>query len=293
MLITNSNSIFYEYPCTNSTECHPINITLFPGSYILEVWGASGGADKKENSAIGGYSYGILTLNEETKAFIYLGGKGVCRTTGDGPTESAFNGGGAGSKDSKHKYIGSGGGASDIRLINDSLHNRIIVAGGGGGSGSYQIQSKGGVGGGNQGENGDNGKYNKVNADGGQGGSQTSSSSSDELYLFGEGETYQDPQYNACGGGGGWFGGSAGKRYAAGGGGGSGFVYITKNKYVHLPETFFLKKAHTYSGDQQKNPYYGNGCAKITFITLECTCQNSKLSFHLLLPFIACYILKY
>ena len=298
MLIKTINSTFYEYPCTDSTECHPISINFSPGSYILEVWGASGGANTKENSALGGYSYGILTLKEEIKGFIFLGGKGVNKTSGNGHTESAFNGGGSGSKHNQHNYTGSGGGASDIRLVNDSLHNRIIVAGGGGGSGfgytssGYTKPSYGGVGGGTQGEDGDDANYKPSHGEGGKGGGQKSSTS-DPFYLFGLGENYTNTSFNACGGGGGWFGGNAGERYAAGGGGGSGFVYTAKNTLVHLPERFFLKNANTYSGDELKIPYYGHGCAKITFISIECTCQKPKLSFNLLLPFIACFILKY
>ena len=207
MFRSNVNSTFYEYPCDNSTECHSIDIVLSPGIYVLEVWGASGGANSSENSALGGYSYGILTLREETKAFIYLGGLGICKTTGDRFTGTAFNGGGSGSKLISHAYSGSGGGASDIRLVNDSLHNRIIVAGGGGGSGfgytssGYTKPSYGGVGGGTQGDKGDDANYNS-HGEGGKGGGQKSSTS-DPFYLFGLGENYTNTSFNACGGGGG------------------------------------------------------------------------------------------
>ena len=291
MFRSNVNSTFYEYPCANSSVCHSIDIVLSPGIYVLEVWGASGGANSSENSALGGYSYGILTLREETKAFIYLGGLGICKTTGDRFTGTAFNGGGSGSKLISHAYSGSGGGASDIRLVNDSLHNRIIVAGGGGGSGSYQIQSKGGAGGGLEGKDGDEGIENANTAKGGKGGGQES----DDLSRFGIGESHKGNQNgsnrNACGGDGGWFGGGAGVLYAAGGGGGSGFVYTTYNSLVHLSERYFLKSAYTISGDDPRVSYYGNGRARITLISFVCSYQQSKFSLHWL-PLIACFIMR-
>ena len=37
-----NGSFFYEYPCTVSTECHPIETTLSTGFWKLECWGASG-----------------------------------------------------------------------------------------------------------------------------------------------------------------------------------------------------------------------------------------------------------
>ena len=53
--------------------------------------------------------------------------------------------------------VGGGGGSSDIRIMEDSLYARIIVAGGGGGAGLANCghNGKGGFGGGNEGENGD------------------------------------------------------------------------------------------------------------------------------------------
>ena len=95
------------------------NITLTPGRYKLEVWGASG----YNNIGKGGYSVGTLTLQDEKVMYIYVGGTTPSTHSG------GYNGGGNGDGyDSP-----AGGGGTDIRLEQDSLYARIIVAGGGGG----------------------------------------------------------------------------------------------------------------------------------------------------------------
>ena len=126
------------------------SIILLPGTYKFEAWGAQGGGSSGEirghlsghytifeTGGKGGYSYGSITLDDTTEAFVYVGGVGKDdKLINDG----GFNGGGASRtiSESTKSYnetirASSGGGASDIRLISDSLFSRVIVAGGGGG----------------------------------------------------------------------------------------------------------------------------------------------------------------
>ena len=105
--------------------------TVCRGTHTLTVWGASGGGK-------GGYSTGVVNLNENMNLYIYVGGKGTLGSTG------GFNGGG---DVSGNTSAVSGGGASDIRIGTDSLYARVIVAGGGGGAAATAGWSNGGGGG--------------------------------------------------------------------------------------------------------------------------------------------------
>ena len=139
----------------------------------IEVWGAGGGHTIARKDDInnynsrggkGGYSYGILEINEENlkklnivnrKLYLYVGEKGhnspaVMQGTYDdegqlilsGDGYGGWNGGGSGFSRSETIYFfeGGGGGASDIRTVGGnwnnaaSLESRIIIAGGGGGA---------------------------------------------------------------------------------------------------------------------------------------------------------------
>ena len=108
--------------------------TMCRGKYTLTVWGAQGG----NTGGNGGYSTGVVNLNENMNLYIYVGGQGSKGSTG------GFNGGGTTGSGG-----GSGGGASDIRIGTDSLAARVIVAGGGGGKGQDSCAA-GGDGGGTQ-----------------------------------------------------------------------------------------------------------------------------------------------
>lgn len=100
--------------------------TMCRGKHTLTVWGAQGG----NTGGKGGYSTGVVNLNENMNLYIYVGGQGSKGSTG------GFNGGGTTGSGG-----GSGGGASDIRIGTDSLSARVIVAGGGGGSGYVYTSS--------------------------------------------------------------------------------------------------------------------------------------------------------
>jgi hypothetical protein len=120
------------------SSCEPHPVSLSPGQYLFELWGASGGKTDSE----GGYGYGayvsaVLKLRTRTNFYIYIGGRG-----GDGnktsiSPDTSCNGGGAGGRSfNVTQYVNgaAGGGATDVRL-NNNLSSRILVAAGGGGAG--------------------------------------------------------------------------------------------------------------------------------------------------------------
>jgi hypothetical protein len=123
------------------------SLTLYPGRYRFECWGASGGIGAtdgvlKYQGGNGAFVSGDILLKTKKTFYLFVGGKGQ---NGSGTTNTAaaggYNGGGNGGKDtSDNDGSAGGGGASDIRLINGtfndiiSLRSRIIVAAGGSGS---------------------------------------------------------------------------------------------------------------------------------------------------------------
>lgn len=118
------------------------SVTLPPGTYQLQCWGAQGGSNAANSTygitaktgGKGGYSVGQLTISQATGVRVYVGGQGSSSTGG-------YNGGGSTQGTSEHttgnthgiSKMGGGGGATDIRLSNGSLYSRMIVAGGGSG----------------------------------------------------------------------------------------------------------------------------------------------------------------
>lgn len=115
------------------------SITLPKGTYTLECWGAQGGNRSQDSasatvtgSGLGGYSIGTLTLTQLTTCYIYVGGQGgMSSSTGNVKVEGGFNGGGFASHESTGEPGNGGGGATDVRIAQDSLYARVIVAGGG------------------------------------------------------------------------------------------------------------------------------------------------------------------
>lgn len=224
------------------------------GYYKLEVWGASGGYSTGTYSIIdgrggyGGYSVGTVKLNAGDVLYLHAGMQGGYAVGG---VEAGPNGGGA-SGAQNQRLTGGGGDASDIRLNEDSLYNRIIVAGGGGGSGanysSGSANNNGGAGGGLEG--GTNTVSGTIPYSTGRGGSQTAggangnTSSNIAAAGFGVGGSHIKRQnnYPGGGGGGGWYGGGAGG--SSGGGGGSSYV---------LTETSARPEGYAFGTDTQYN----------------------------------------
>jgi len=66
------------------------SVTLEPGKYVLECWGAQGGY--RSNSSYGGkggYSTGTLTLTQKTTIYIYVGGSGNSVTSASSLTSTS------------------------------------------------------------------------------------------------------------------------------------------------------------------------------------------------------------
>ena len=202
------------------------SITLEPGEYVMECWGAQGGRGRtnwtlNHYGGYGAYTKGTISLSSSQSFYTYVGGKGNDSGSNGkcGNTTGGWNGGGNGGKDSncdsKPEPGAAGGGASDIRLTggawNDatSLRSRIMVAAGGGGA-VYSYD--GGKGGGLQGLGGD---------------PYLSAASQTGGYAAGRGGNGLNAGCGDGGGGGGYYGGYGGNHAAnvdRGGGGGSSFI---------------------------------------------------------------------
>lgn len=269
----NSSNTNMNFSYTGSVQ----TATLDPGKYILECWGAQGGSYSSYSGGAGGYSIGTITLSQRTNLYIYVGGQPATQTS-TGATSGGFNGGGAGcSRTYNYSTYGQGGGgASDIRIGQDSFYARVIVAGGGGGSSSedsFTTKYGGGTSGGSSAS--------------GYGATQTSAGTNG---LFGQGgaATTSGTNYNygSGGGGGGFYGGGACSSYSDStnyrtyNGGGSGYVYIsnTASNYPSgclLNSSYYLTNAQTISGNQNfqsptgdtETGHVGNGYVKITKLT--------------------------
>lgn len=223
-------------------------VSLPPGTYRLECYGACGSYRKEYNEVrSGGDTYGTLTLSQPQTLYCNVGGMGVGSTMADG-TENiyklypamSYNGGGIGDTFGPNSP-GAGGGATDFRLSSieerGSADTRIIVGGGAGGIGN----SNGGYGGGTKGSAGSGNYGDRVNVP------------TDSNYEYDESKPYSGgfgfggkgftvgTCIGGCGGGG-WYGGSgclppssaSATTNGRGGTGGSGYVLTsTSYKPIH------------------------------------------------------------
>ncbi|HBG7355581.1 TPA: hypothetical protein KRD68_002174 [Clostridioides difficile] len=251
------------------------NVSLFPGKYKLECWGACGGAvDTSDwtDCAKGGYSKGEIVFKKRTNLQICVGQSGYEQVPeGSSLTRSGFNGAGVAGKITTGRFAYSkyGGGATDIRLYQPyanwdntkSLLSRILVAGGGGGmKNNFASARSVGHGGGYVGANGIG-----RDRDFCGGGSQ-----------YQGGTSYDTEEYHGSlgkggygnigvGGGGGWHGG-AGSYFNECGGGGSGYA-LTKDSYkppgyIPTSEYYLENVVMTTGGNTTKT----DGYAKITLL---------------------------
>lgn len=275
-------TLVYNFDYTGSYQTFVVPET---GRYKLEVWGAQGGNHSANaHGGYGGYSYGTINLSKGTTIYIYVGSQGQSVNVVSTYSSYAFGGGG-------RSYTGSqsgvacagGGGASDIRISQNSLYSRVLVAGGGGGACAWSSESSystiGGAGGGTSG--GPATTYKGSGQSNGTGGSISSPGTTGTITAlsgsFGQGGSASSS--SGGGGGGGWYGGSAGRTNGAGGGGGSGYVY-NSSTYTYCPtgctlnSSYYLTDAHTYLGTSsfiQPNGTTavgktGNGYARITYL---------------------------
>ena len=126
----NINKNKYDFPYIGDVQTFKAPIT---GDYKIELWGAQGGDYQNNteggNGHHGGYTSGIIHLEEGTKLYVYVGQGLSCRNCASFNATRTSTGSG-----------NPGGGATDIRLVPgqwDSLvglRSRIMVAGGGGSS---------------------------------------------------------------------------------------------------------------------------------------------------------------
>ena len=239
-----------RYPYTGNSQ----TVTLDPGLYRLRCWGAQGGSySNTYQGGAGGYSEGVIRLEESTTLYLYAGGQP------SGTSKGGFNGGGTGTFHSfmTNTYSTSpqgGGGGTDIRIGSTSLYARVIVAGGGAGS----------VGSGS----GASGSYNALTtrfggglSSGGYSGYEATQTTG---YKFGQGQSGDKNNtgyiYAAPGSGGGWYGGksstsySNNTSYSSYSAGGSGYVYTeeTASNYPSgclLNSSYYLSDAKTIAGN--------------------------------------------
>lgn len=282
-------------------------VTLPPGKYKLECWGAQGGSGSGLGPGYGvvtggkgGYSYGELSTTEDKTLYLYSGGKGeICHMASK---TGGWNGGGG-----MFYYVmpnnsawnsGTGGGASDICTVpsemSDSYYrtirssssylSRIIVAGGGGSAGIGYRSTISGYGGGVTGGSGSGGGGTA------QPGSQTSAGSDPAGYSYApagfgygaSGKIWTSNTYQTVGAGGGWYGGAstgdANGPYSAGG---SGYVYTSSTASIYpsgclLDSSYYLTNAATINGDTSFIDYSGstvtghsgNGACRISVLEL-------------------------
>ncbi|MBQ8871729.1 MAG: prepilin-type N-terminal cleavage/methylation domain-containing protein [Bacilli bacterium] len=275
----------YVFEYTGSVQ----EVTLPAGKWKLEVWGAQGGSGRDNNGGAGGYSEGVITLSNSSNIYVYVGGQGATGT-GTSVISGGFNGGGDGYTGSNNSgYMGSGGGASDIRVNTDSLYARVIVAGGGGGSGSWSesgYQTQGGAGGGFIGGNCISIAGSSQSLGGGASNIEAGENHGDVIGGFGFG-AYSSSGSSSGGGGSGWYGGGAGRSNGSGGGGGSGWIYTADNFSAWqtgnptdannwlLNSSYYLTNAETIDGTTpffdpdgtEVTGHSGNGYAKITWVS--------------------------
>ncbi len=136
-----NTSYDYSYNGSYYVFSAPVN-----GSYKIETWGANGNSNSTYSGGTGSYNSGLITLNQNEKLYVYVGG------TGSGDI-GGYNGGGSITTNQSLQDGAPGGGATDIRLKDgnwdsiDGLRSRIMVAAGGGGASSSTCGSQGKIGG--------------------------------------------------------------------------------------------------------------------------------------------------
>lgn len=265
-----------------------VQVTVPQGRWKLEVWGAQGGYQSDEScGGRGGYATGIIELAEETILHCYAGGSGNSGGASSS-TETGyggFNGGGL------RAYYAGGGGGSDVRVGQDSLYARVIVAGGGGSDGTSTAA------GGAAGVAPSTGYGTNKGAGGatfsGTDESTTASEQSDVVnatssaayggFGFGGNGQFRSKYYGG-GGGGGWYGGSGTYPMTIytkvkGGAGGSGYVW-TEDTAENYPDGCLLdtsmyltdaavslgSESFTSPAGETETGHAGNGHVRLTLI---------------------------
>ena len=273
------------------------NISLSSGNVITITYSKDGSVDKNSDcvwvgfsvtssssswsrgtarkGGYGGYSEGVLTLNEPATLYMVPGGTGGTSTsTSTGSVSGGYNGGGTGRRrrsGSNGSICGGGGGGSDIRINSESLYARVIVAGGGGGSAgdsSSQTEKRGG------GESGSS--YNTSYV-----GTQTTAGTGGSFGTGSNAPTTTGTSYGPGGGGGGWYGGGAStscstssSTYRRYNGGGSGYVY-TASTATNYPNGCLLNSAY-YLADASTTTGTNTGAGSVLITCLDIFTADDK-----------------
>lgn len=268
------------------------SIKLTPGQYLFECYGGSGGGATVSSHTIassgglGGYTKAIMEVINEITVYCYVGGAGFygAGNSSYGGPIGGWNGGGNGGD----SISGSGGGATDFRLINgnwnntNSLKSRFIVAGGGGGADDGTSANTGTVGGSNDGSGGSGGGLIAQGAwiDGSYNSSYGGTQTSGGGFGYGENVTVNT---DTGGGGGGWYGGKVTNHNQGGAGGGSSYIkgYSGCDTSYHSNQqgVEYISDGLLQIGDNN-----GNGYAVITplltkykIITKNCKSNKSNV----------------
>lgn len=258
-VMTGPKSLDVLYTYTYNSNNYHTFVAPKSAYYYVECWGGQGNYGyndsedrftRSNDPGYGGYVAGFIKLVGGDIIYVYCGNGGLKRTSN--VVKYNYNGGGSGhsmTNESAGRYIyeGAGGGATDLRLSNnsnplnvDSLKTRIMVAGGGGGGCEYYFIGHGGSAGGlkaylggyakgtpaSQVAGGSNSGNNLTNGNGG-------------LLGVGGGCGFDGVSYSS-GGGGGFYGGPSGgisSDAIQAGGGGSSYISghpgcVKYDKYV-------------------------------------------------------------
>ena len=293
------------------TGCkHQDVVSYFGGNVECNSYSSMGGA--------GGFTSGILTLKKKTLVYIAIGGMGeyTYHSLPNDRTQSylyenrpkgGFNGGGSAGNyydaNGNDLYSGSssGGGATDVRILENDIFHRVIVSGGGGGNDNCY----------NDFDTEDDGSGGGLTAQGFwiAGSYRNKEANQEKGFSFGYGESarygnslhpdgsHENGQgFDIAGAGGGWYGGFASQHYAGGACGGSSFV-LTKDSYIPQGEIIvyndmydnIINGTYAFTNDSPyvlSSPVFvqgiwaGNGKAIITILSyLTCT-KSEKRIFH-------------
>ena len=273
------------------------------GYYYIEMAGAQGGSSYAEYNATysggkGSKTSGYIELKAGEKLYFYVGGQGkrcVCSSAKNCcGSNGGYNGGGYTLQyTGGNTYYGSGGGATDVRVVSgswnttSSLISRIMVAAGGGGASNYMGISSSG--------------YNYIGGDGSYlygkigyytrsdrtqsctGGNQISGGTGSYSAGSGFGQGAYPGTLYGPGGGGGYYGGGTSEVYSCSGSsyisGYAGANSVTNSTTItHTNNTLHYSGKYFIEGKMVEGQNEGNGYAKITYVDTKPKRKNTKLN---------------
>ena len=285
----------FDYKGTEQIFTAPVS-----GTYRLETWGAQGGyptfITESLNGGLGGYSSGLIELDNNAKIYINVGGKGGTGNKNGSENlyggSGGYNGGGNGGiGNTGYASANGGGGATHISTISGVLStlekskNSILIVSGGGGGYSSACVALGGSAGGFKSEKGSNNFMNEPNL-------FANNATQDSGYAFGRGSNGYNGKGGTCGcegtggGGGGYYGGYSyetteqfEENVNVSGAGGSGYIgnSLLTNKVMYCynceeSNEESTKTISTTCSEETPTSYCakkGNGYARITLVSID------------------------